>query len=53
MYDFKNSNLQNAFIRGVFDGDGWCYFSDNSREIGISGSQELCKSMKEYLENNY
>lgn len=50
MYNFNNEKLQNAFIRGIFDGDGWCYFSENSREVGISGTKELCVSIKEYLE---
>lgn len=50
MYNFNNEKLQNAFIRGIFDGDGWCYFSENSREVGISGTKELCASIKEYLE---
>ncbi len=50
MYNFNNEELQNAFIRGIFDGDGWCYFSKNSHEIGISGTKELCESIKKYLE---
>ena len=49
MYNFHNPQLQNAFIRGIFDGDGWCYFSSNSNEVGISGTKELCQSIKEYL----
>ena len=38
-YDFKDINLIKNYIREIFDGDGWCYFSSNSREIGLSGNK--------------
>ncbi|MBP3801402.1 MAG: hypothetical protein J6I85_05225 [Clostridia bacterium] len=37
-YNFEDKELTKAYIRGLFDGDGWCYFSENSREIGFSGN---------------
>lgn len=50
-YDFKENNLTKAYIRGIFDGDGWCSFGSNSREIGISGNEQTCKSIAEFLSN--
>lgn len=38
LYIFDNIELTKAYIRGIFDGDGWCSFGENSREIGFSGN---------------
>lgn len=51
-YDFNNIDLTKAYIRGIFDGDGWCSFGENSREIGFSGNQQTCEKIAEFLQNN-
>lgn len=48
-YNFTNIELTKAYIRGIFDGDGWCSFSENSREIGFSGNQQTCEAIAEFL----
>lgn len=48
-YNFENIKLTKSYIRGIFDGDGWCYFSDNSREIGFCGSLNTCKGIQKIL----
>lgn len=49
-YNFNNIELTKAYIRGIFDGDGWCSFGENSREIGFSGNQQTCEKIAEFLE---
>lgn len=48
-YEFENKELTKAYIRGIFDGDGWCSFSENSREIGFSGNLQTCEKIAEFL----
>lgn len=50
-YEFNDINLTKAYIRGIFDGDGWCSFGSNSREIGFSGNQKTCEKIAEFLKN--
>lgn len=50
-YNFEDKELTKAYIRGLFDGDGWCYFSENSREIGFSGNQQTCEGISRFLTN--
>lgn len=52
-YNFDEDNLTNSYIRGIFDGDGWCYFSENSREIGFSGNKQTCEHLLEYLKQKF
>ena len=49
-YNFNNIDLTKAYIRGIFDGDGWCSFGENSREIGFSGNQKTCEKIAEFLQ---
>lgn len=48
-YNFNNDTLTKAYIRGIFDGDGWCSFNENSREIGFSGNQQTCEKIAQFL----
>lgn len=50
-YHFDDKELIKAYIRGIFDGDGWCYFSENSREIGFSGNLATCTEITKFLTN--
>ena len=49
-YNFNNPKLTKAYICGIFDGDGWCYFGENSREIGFCGTESTCEGIKNFLE---
>lgn len=48
-YNFNDDVLTKAYIRGIFDGDGWCSFNENSREIGFSGNQQTCEKIAQFL----
>lgn len=52
-YNFNDKKLTDSYIRGIFDGDGWCYFSENSREIGFSGNLQTCTGLLQYLKETY
>lgn len=47
--EFEDIELTKAYIRGLFDGDGWCYFSENSREIGFCGNESICNGIAKFL----
>jgi len=47
---FIHSNFDYAFIRGIFDADGWITKSKNHlKEFGICSSLNLCNEIKDYL----
>lgn len=41
--------LMPHFIRGFFDGDGWCTCTDNSNNIGFVGDYNFLKNINDYL----
>lgn len=47
--EFQDIELTKAYIRGLFDGDGWCYFSNNSREIGFCGNESTCNGIAKFF----
>ncbi len=49
-YNFDKPELTKAYICGIFDGDGWCSFGENSREIGFCGTYDTCEGIKNFLE---
>lgn len=51
--NFNNTDLQNAYLRGLFDGDGWIYVNKISREIGFCGTENVCTGISKYLKETY
>lgn len=47
-YSFEDDHLTIAYIRGIFDGDG--YISQYDKRIGIVGSYETCSYVKNFIE---
>ena len=59
-FNFENKippQFLNAYIRGIFDGDGWftnsTHTKSKAKEIGFSGTKDVCngiqKTLKEFL----
>ena len=46
-YKCKNAQLQAAYYRGVFDGDG--YIRTTQTGIGLVGSYDMCQSFKDFF----
>lgn len=39
----------NAYIRGIFDGDGWFSIYPSGKEFGICGTKDLCQGIADIL----
>ena len=49
-YILSNIDLQKAYIRGIFDGDGFIQESENT--IGLVGSLEVVTYVRNFINNN-
>lgn len=47
-YKCKNEELEIAYIRGLFDGDG--YIRSTQYGVGLVGSQEILEYVRKFLE---
>lgn len=45
--------LMPHFIRGFFDGDGWCTFTEKSSDIGIIGDYDFLSEINNYLNEHF
>lgn len=49
----QNMNFMADFIRGYFDGDGCIYNSQKRIMLNFVGSEDFCKGLSVYLQNNF